>query len=297
MTLICSRFLEHRILPSESAHNRTKWCDLNSSETLIRNLASRHPTRNTSYIHTKMSDESFHSAEGSPVKPIQSAKSKKNIVGDCDIDKRARESYNALRLSYAKARKTGESKWLSHLDSCFVYLYKGGGEPSNNLAAFDLDGTIIKPKSNKRIPKSATDWDFFSVWTKIKLQQVLRENKARFVVFTNQNGVGLKIVELDEVKERIELVTNRLGIPCTTFMAIEKDSFRKPEIGMFKLYEECFNDVLPVDLGKSFYCGDAIGYPSHSDADIKFAKTLRLPFLPPDKFVRGVKPKLVSDEL
>lgn len=60
---------------------------------------------------------------------------------------------------------------------------------------------------------------------------------------------------------------------------------------MFRLFEKSFNNLVPIDLKKSFYCGDAIGYPSHSDADIKFFRALNLPFLPPDKFVRGVKPK------
>lgn len=210
------------------------------------------------------------------------------------IEQERLASYSDLREAYAEANKNNESKWLRHMKSCHIYLYRGGGKPSNNLAAFDLDGTIIKPKSNKRIPKSATDWQFFSVWTKVKLQQVIRDNQARFVMFTNQNGVGLKIVALEEVQERIELVTQRLNIPCTVFVAIDKDEFRKPETGMYTVFNASFNGSLPVDLDKSFYCGDAIGYPSHSDADIKFAETLNLPFLTPEKFLRGVKPKLVS---
>lgn len=202
---------------------------------------------------------------------------------------------DGLREAYTEAQKDFSSVWLDFADkSCYIYLYKGGGEPNESLAAFDLDGTLIKPKSNKRIPRGATDWDFFSVWTKMKLQQCLRESKARFIIFTNQNGVGLEIVPLDEVQHRIELVTRRLDVPCTVFMAVEKDIFRKPQTGMFQLFNKSFNDSLQVDLAHSFYCGDAIGYPTHSDADIKFAKQLGLPFLTPDKFVRGVKPKLVG---
>lgn len=200
-----------------------------------------------------------------------------------------------LREKYMEARKEASNCWLQYSNgSCYIYLYRGGGEPSHSMAAFDLDGTIIRPKSNKRIPRSATDWEFFSVWTKVKLQQCLRDSGARFVIFTNQNGVGLNLVPLDEVQKRIELVVKRLDIACTVFMAVEKDEFRKPGTGMFQLFELSFNDSLQLDYTCSFYCGDAIGYPSHSDADIKFAQRLGLPFLTPDKFVRGVKPKLVS---
>lgn len=206
------------------------------------------------------------------------------------------ETLKTLQEAYQEARRDSTSKWLDYTKSCYIYLYRGGGEPSSALAAFDLDGTIIKPKSNKRIPRNATDWQFFSAWTKVKLQQALRENEARFVIFTNQNGVGLKLVALEEVQERIELVTKRLNMPCTVFVAIEQDEFRKPRTAMFQLFEKCFNSSKIIDYDKSFYCGDAVGYPSHSDADIKFAETLGLPFLPPEKFVRGVKPKLISEE-
>lgn len=204
------------------------------------------------------------------------------------------EALIALEESYAAARKESSSKWLDYNKTCYIYLYRGGGEPNTTMAGFDLDGTLIKPKSNKKIPKSATDWQLFSVWTKIKLQQVLRENSSRFVIFTNQNGVGLNIVPLEEIQERIELVVQRLNTPCTVFVAIDKDEFRKPAVGMFDLFHRSFNGSIEIDKEKSFYCGDAVGYPSHSDADIKFARTLGLPFLPPEKFLRGVKPKLLD---
>lgn len=210
------------------------------------------------------------------------------------VDDDEAEYLESLRVAYAAARENCQSKWLDYKKTCFVYLYRGGGEPNESLAAFDIDGTIIKPKSNKRIPKSATDWEFFSAWTKVKVQQVLRENQARFVMFTNQNGVGRGIVTIEEVQQRIELVTKRLDIPCMVLMAIDKDNFRKPDVGMFKLFRNCFNNDKRINLEKSFYCGDAVGYPTHSDADIKFAQVLGLPFLTPHKFVRGVKPKLIT---
>lgn len=225
---------------------------------------------------------------------VEEGESSKSNIPDTLGDPGALDS---LRESYSKVKKKCSNKWLDYANkSCYIYLYRGGGEPSTTLAAFDLDGTIIKPKSNKRIPRSATDWDFFSVWTKVKLQQIVRENRARFVIFTNQNGIGLNLVPLEEVQKRIEMVTKRLDIPCTVFVAIYKDEFRKPRTGMFELFDKSLNDSKPIDYDKSFYCGDAVGYPSHSDADIKFAQKLGLPFLTPEKFLRGVKPKLLAYE-
>lgn len=214
-----------------------------------------------------------------------------NEIVRAEID----EESERFEHEYSISQKEHSNQWLNFKDTCYIYLFRGGGKPSHNIAAFDLDGTIIKPKSNKRIPKSATDWQFFSIWTKLKIENYVKDNDARFIIFTNQNGVGLKIVSLDEVQERIQLVTKRINLPCTVFMSINKDSFRKPNTQMFHLFTKSFNGSYPIQHNSSFYCGDAIGYPSHSDADIEFARSLELPFITPEKFIRGVKPKLLPN--
>lgn len=206
------------------------------------------------------------------------------------------EQLDDLNKEYLDALEKRKNIWLNFEKTCYIYLYRGGGEPSDVIAAFDLDGTIIKPKGRNKIPKNATDWKFFSVWTKLKIKQAIGERGARFIIFTNQNGVGLNLVPLDEIQERIELVVKGLDIPCSAFVAVNKDNFRKPRTRMFHLLNRSFNRSIPINPEVSFYCGDAIGYPSHSDADIEFARLLDIPFITPDKFIRGVQPKLqISD--
>lgn len=199
-----------------------------------------------------------------------------------------------LVSDYTSIKDEPECKWLDFDKRCYIYLFRGGGQPRKSIAAFDLDQTIIKPKGRSRIPKSSTDWQFFSIWTKQKIEQLVRERDSRFVIFTNQHGVGLGKVSIGEVKERIELVTKRINIPCSVFMATEMDEFRKPRTQMYHLFTEAFNNNIRIDKDKSFYCGDAIGYPSHSDADIRFAQSLNLPFITPEKLIRGVEPKHVA---
>lgn len=201
-----------------------------------------------------------------------------------------------LEAVYSRSRATNSNTWLTYLDSCYIYLYRGGGDPNATIASFDLDGTIIKPKNPRhKICKGASDWQFFSAWSKVNISKSVTQPKTRrLIIFTNQNGVGLNIVPLSEVKSRIESVTKSINIPCTVFVATEKDEFRKPKTKMFWLLEKCFNDHLTVERESSFYCGDAIGYPSHSDADIKFAEALGLQFITPEKFVRGHKPKFID---
>lgn len=222
---------------------------------------------------------------------IFNMKNYKDILDEENND--TKDKLSDFRVKYSEALKEKSNTWLSYEETCYIYLFRGGGDPNTEMAAFDVDGTIIKPTGRGNIPKKHDDWQFWSIWTKVKLSQAV--DKKRFVMFTNQNGVALGLVSLDTIKLRLELMSKSLKIPCTIFVSINKDSFRKPNTGMFELFEKAFNDSKLIDRKQSFYCGDAVGYPAHSDADIKFAESLQLPFLTPSAFVRGHKPKLVGD--
>lgn len=204
-----------------------------------------------------------------------------NAFGDVDESK----SLDELRETYAAARRDNSSIWLSHNNSCYVYLYRGGGDPSSIVTSFDIDDTIIKPKSGAKFPKNSTDWEFLTSRTKAKIEEVVIGRRARFLMFTNQNGVGMKVVTLDEVQKRIELVVKGLGLPVSVFVATQNDEFTKPYSGMFELFLASFNDDHPVDYANSFFCGDANGPPAFSDSDLKFAQTVGLPFLTPEQFL------------
>ena len=68
------------------------------------------------------------------------------------------------------------------------------------FACFDLDHTIIKPKSGKIFPKDRDDWEFMD-----NVESVLKtfhNNNWLVVVFTNQSGLktSKKITEDFEYK-------------------------------------------------------------------------------------------------
>lgn len=198
------------------------------------------------------------------------------------------DALGKLSEAYSAARREQSSIWLNY-GPCYVYLHMGGGEPSSRLSSFDIDDTITKSKSGRFLPKDATDWQYLTDDTRDKIQQTVADGQ-RLVLFTNQNGVGARIVTLESVQKRLEATVKGLGVPCTIFVAVNKDKFRKPQSGMYELFVQAFNGGKQIDLDKSFYCGDAIGHPAFSDSDIRFARAVGLPFLNPQEFLRGDKP-------
>ncbi len=58
--------------------------------------------------------------------------------------------------------------------------------------------------------------------------------------------------------------------------ALQQDSFRKPNPGLWDLFCSLFP---PVDVGSSFFCGDAGGRKADfSDSDLKFAGRIGVEF-------------------
>ena len=55
----------------------------------------------------------------------------------------------------------------------------------STIAAFDLDYTLIKPKSGKKFPVDKNDWEWMYPNVLEKLKEYY-ENKYTIVIFTNQ---------------------------------------------------------------------------------------------------------------
>lgn len=123
------------------------------------------------------------------------------------------------------------------------------------LAAFDLDGTLITTKSGKVFATSASDWQFLFPEVPNKLKDLYRKEDYKVVVFTNQGGVSKGKTDFDEWKTKVEDIVRKIGIPVTVFVATDKGLPRKPLPGMYKIYEESYNDGVTVDKENSFFVG------------------------------------------
>lgn len=200
-----------------------------------------------------------------------------------------------------------------------VLLKRYGVSPPNSscvkLAAFDMDGTIIKTKSGSStrlshvyiakshfalwlrhvsfhrppfpgntFPTSERDWVFLNEHVPSTLRR-LHEQGYTLVIFSNQAGFpkqNLFSGRGKQVMSKVDTFTQQLSLPITAYLATARDGNRKPQAGMLHLFLASIGcESLQSD---SFFCGDAAGRDHDHSADDKgFAEAAGLKFMLPEQ--------------
>ena len=159
-----------------------------------------------------------------------------------------------------------------------LYTHTGDVGSTDKIFATDLDWTLIRPV-HARFPKDANDWAFLP--NRLITLKAYRDAGYTIAIFTNQ---GYKKTKLTVAISRTNNIINALlneGINPWVFAATNSDIYRKPEKGMWDIFEANMN---PIDKNESLYVGDAAGRPQdHSDADILFAQNVGLAFFTPEE--------------
>jgi len=159
----------------------------------------------------------------------------------------------------------------------------GDVNPSAKVAAFDMDGTLILPKSGAKFPKNAMDWK----WKFANVPTILTKLHAsgyKIVIFSNQKNV--KEERLDDVVTKIGDLSKNVGVPIEAFIATADDDGRKPKTGMWTLFlsnNGAFSKkTLLLDV---FFVGDAAGRQGlgkgkadFSDSDRIFAQNISIQY-------------------
>ncbi|XP_022180133.1 uncharacterized protein F21D5.5-like [Myzus persicae] len=193
-----------------------------------------------------------------------------------------------------KPRSDSTSKWETRDGTLLVYT-SSNIVHKDKIAAFDMDGTLIVTLSGKVFPVDENDWQIYSsqVTTSIKK---LSDEGYKIVIFTNQGGIGTNNVNEKSFKKKIENILKVIQTPVQVFIATRKDIYRKPAPGMWNILVSDYNGGLPVDIEKSFFCGDAAGRPArispngkpikkdHSCCDRLFAINIGLKFYTPEEY-------------
>jgi len=144
---------------------------------------------------------------------------------------------------------------------------------SSLIAAFDLDHTLIEPKSGRKFPKDYDDWVLLD-GVKEKLTD-LYDQGYKIVIFTNQAGSSF---DKAEFARKIRDIATSLDLPLHLFGCTEHGYCRKPSVGMWWLLTRN-NGSIEIDMPNSFYVGDAAGRKGDfSDSDLRFATNLGLKF-------------------
>jgi bifunctional polynucleotide phosphatase/kinase len=141
------------------------------------------------------------------------------------------------------------------------------------IAGFDLDHTLIKPKSGNKFPKDYNDWVLLDN-VKKKLNDLYQKG-YKIAVFTNQAGSSF---EPSEFAKKVKAIATLLDVPLHVFGCTDYGYCRKPSVGMWWLLTRN-NNSIEIDMSRSFYVGDAAGRKGDfSDSDLKFALNLGLKF-------------------
>lgn len=167
----------------------------------------------------------------------------------------------------------------SQTDSCYHCALSRVPSPALvpvRLAMFDLDDTLLN--GDQIMPNT------------IKFAQRSMSDGMIVVVMSNQYGVTKGQTTNEEVQARFRQLAEHL--PSAIFMySTDKDRYRKPMTGMFDLLLRITG--WNVDLGGSFYCGDAVGRAGDfAVTDLYFAHNCGVKcFAPPeDQLSRPLRP-------
>ncbi|XP_072949177.1 uncharacterized protein F21D5.5 [Epargyreus clarus] len=182
------------------------------------------------------------------------------------------------------------------IDNGDLYIFTSKGVKSSaKIAAFDMDGTLIKTKSGKVHPVDTNDWQIAFPTIPQKLADEIKKG-FKVIILSNQAPIGNGRVKIADFKKKIENLVKTLNIPVQVYIATGRGFYRKPMTGMWKTLMEKKNDSIPVDMDNSYYCGDAAGRlanwapgkkKDHSMADKLFAENLGLKFYLPEQFFLG----------
>jgi bifunctional polynucleotide phosphatase/kinase len=170
-------------------------------------------------------------------------------------------------------------KSLTNVDTSKPYI----------IAAFDLDGTIIKPLNRRPFPINRDDWEFIHDHVSSTLTDL--PSNVIPVIFTNQLGITKGKQKKEDILGKITDLVKLLKWPnYMAYVAIADDENRKPNTGMWrKMLHHLIRHGIPIDKENSFYVGDALGrkgkgFRDHSDSDLKFAENIGIKCLSPEAY-------------
>lgn len=187
------------------------------------------------------------------------------------------------------------------------------------VAAFDLDDTLVKTKSGTKFARNADDWKWWNENVPVKLREWVDEHpNGLLVIFTNQGGVtnnappAKPSLSMTKLLDRLHAIAAALApLPLVIYAATKQSSadkklgrgssldlhsrFRKPGPGMWEhLIREKLNGKSP---NRSFYVGDAAGRKGDfADTDKAFAESIGIPFFTPEEFFTNISKSDKSDK-
>lgn len=161
-----------------------------------------------------------------------------------------------------------EGVW-STVDNGSLQIYKVGSMNERSACmVFDLDYTLIAPKSGFKYPLDINDWRFTSPTIVPRLRQV--SEMYGIVIISNLCTYH------ETFRKKIENIVAQIGVrPVTVILSTKRDHNCKPHLGILR-YLNCRPSGIVGD------CAGRAG--DFSDSDVRFAMYANIPFYTPEQF-------------
>jgi bifunctional polynucleotide phosphatase/kinase len=146
---------------------------------------------------------------------------------------------------------------------------------TTNIAGFDFDGTLVRPREGRQFPKDKNDWRWMRPSVPDRLRALAAEG-WRLVIVTDQTK-GWK-------EDMISAVVAAVGVPIEVVIqraVVVKGAGPDVKRGV----KPDTSQFLTRGIALSYYVGDAAGRAGDwSDCDRLFAERLGVPFYTPEEF-------------
>ena len=176
------------------------------------------------------------------------------------------------------------NEWI--INENYLFIYKINKQLNNDkIFIFDLDKTLIQPKSGNVFPINEFDWKFNSNNVQTKINELSINFNIGIITnqmgLKNQNLINKWIIKMNNIMKQINI--------NFVFVSLKNDKYRKPMIGSLEILNTYGFDLQKFKL--KYYIGDACGrINDHTDTDLKFAlNSSILKFKTPEKFFENKK--------
>jgi DNA 3'-phosphatase len=124
------------------------------------------------------------------------------------------------------------------------------------VLGLDLIGTLIEAKDGAGVPHGDRDWVWTcdrGQWPIPKYLNWLNKHDVTIAIFSNYFKMSAERIET--AKRRVMIMMQQLDFEPFVFMSMKEDSYSKPNIGMWQLFQET---KIPIDPKSRYtaYCGD-----------------------------------------
>ena len=178
------------------------------------------------------------------------------VSGDVSISRK--ESRKTLESFFGVKPSASEQTKVECCECGTLLVLRYGPQcPSEKIAAFDLDSTLIETSSGRKFATGPKDWKLMvNVQEKLEL---IQKSGYRIIIFTNQGGLSRGKPTQADLKEKIQAIAAKVNLPVVVMVSSGRDIYRKPCTGMWDYVIQNENGGIKPNLSYCFFVGDAAG--------------------------------------